>query len=323
MKDGIAVFMEKTPFFAFSVIMSIMSVIAQRSIGAMELMGSVPLSARVLVAFKALMMYLWKMVVPVHLVPYYPYPQNITFPSAEYVSAIILVIGITAVCFFVAKKQRAWLSIWGYFVVTLLPVLGIVQVGHHSMADRFTYLPALGLFLFAGLTAAWGWTKADALKQWGRMVKMLVAALMISLCLSLSYGALKQIAIWKSSIELMSYLIEHEPDSAPLAHFNRGNAYAHRYELDRAIDDYNAAIILEPAFTLAYKNRGDTYAEKGDVDAAINDYTKALSLAPDDFDAYIGRGNLYMKKGRTDLAVKDYQKACELGSGEGCSALNR
>src|SRR5208337_114159 len=110
---------------------------------------------------KSLVAYLGKMLWPVDLVPYYPYPGNVSILSFEYLSAIALVIGITAVCIILAKKQKLWLTVWGIYVVTLLPVLGIVQVGNQSMADRYMYLPSLGPFLIMGLIAAWIWAKVN------------------------------------------------------------------------------------------------------------------------------------------------------------------
>jgi hypothetical protein len=138
---------EKLPFFALSLLSSMLTVLAANKGGAMELMETVSLSTRVLVGFRSLVAYLGKMLWPLNLVPYYPYPKDASPLSLEYFSAIVLVIGITAACMVMAKKQKLWLSVWGYYVVTLVPVLGIVQVGGQAMADRFTYLPSLSPFL--------------------------------------------------------------------------------------------------------------------------------------------------------------------------------
>ncbi|MGD0885158.1 MAG: hypothetical protein ABSA46_09855, partial [Thermodesulfovibrionales bacterium] len=141
--------LEKLPFIACSLISSILTIMAQRTGGATGMMGFVPLRARMLVAAKAFVDYLGKIAVPVDLSPYYPYPklQEVTLVSPQYLFAVIFVVGLTAILLVAAKKQRVWLSAWGYYVVTLIPVIGIVQVGSQAMADRYMYLPSLGPFL--------------------------------------------------------------------------------------------------------------------------------------------------------------------------------
>src|SRR6185369_5157225 len=100
---------------------------AQREGGALGTLGAVPLSTRVLVAFRSIISYAGKMIWPVNLVPYYPYPKHVSLFSLEYLFAIALVIGIAAACVVLAKKHRFWLALWVYYVVVLIPVLGIVQ----------------------------------------------------------------------------------------------------------------------------------------------------------------------------------------------------
>ena len=156
---------EKLPFMALSLMSSILTMYAQGAGRAVVPIAFVPLSVRLLVAARSLVSYLWKMVVPVNLVPYYPYPGNASLFSGEYLLAVACVIAITATCLVMAKKQKLWLSGWGYYVVTLLPVIGIVQVGGQAMADRYTYLPGLGPFLITGCAAAWLFDRMNASKK--------------------------------------------------------------------------------------------------------------------------------------------------------------
>ncbi len=146
---------EKLPFIALSLLALILAILAQKAVGAMRTVEFAPVTTRILVAGKSLIAYLWKMAVPLNLIPFYPHPRNASFLSLEYLAAIVLVIGITTTCIVIAKKQKLWLSVWGYYVVTLVPVLGIIQVGGQSMADRYTYLPSIGPFLIFGLFIAW------------------------------------------------------------------------------------------------------------------------------------------------------------------------
>jgi tetratricopeptide (TPR) repeat protein len=308
MKSFIALSAEKIPFIASSLLISIVSIVAQKSIGALTLTAQIPLSVRVPVAFKALVMYLWKIVVPVPVVPYYPYPQNAAFLSIEYLFAIAFVIGLGAASGFLAKKHPIWLSLSCYFAITLLPVLGIIQVGGHFMADRYTYLPGLAPFLIAGLASARFLTKSDT----GHTVKRLFASVAIVLVVSLSYVTVKQIAIWKTSIDLWNYVIEKEPGRVPLAYNNRGVALKEKGLLDQAIDDYNTAIALNQGYAHAYNNRGLALKEKGLLDLAIGDYTKAITLDPGYALAYSNRGAAFKEKGYNDRAIDDYSTAIKL-----------
>jgi hypothetical protein len=114
-RDFIAKAVEKIPFLVFSLLISYISVISQRDAGALSLTGVIPLPMRLMVAFRALMMYLYQIMVPVRLIPFYPYPKGITFFSFEALSAIIVVSGITAISIVLVKRQRVWLSLWSYY----------------------------------------------------------------------------------------------------------------------------------------------------------------------------------------------------------------
>jgi hypothetical protein len=164
---------EKLPFIALSIVSSILTILAQKSGMAFQLMNIVPLPTRLFVAAKSLMLYLWKVIFPFHLVPFYPYPEKLSPDLAQYLLVFIPLIAITIICVALARKQKLWLSVWVYYVITLLPVLGIVQVGRQAMADRYMYLPSLGPFLMLGLLSAWVSVKVNALVRWRPVVKFL------------------------------------------------------------------------------------------------------------------------------------------------------
>ncbi len=275
---------EKLPFVALSLISSGLTVLAQRSGGALELMEIVPLSTRLLVAVHSLIAYLGKMLWPLDLIPFYPYPRTVSLLSPEYLAAIALVIGITITCLVNAKKkQKVWLSVWFSYCVTLAPVLGIIQVGGQAMADRYTYLPSVGPFLLMGLGAAWVWGKIET--SWKRG---LIATAAFMMFLSLSSLTIQQIGRWKNDVDLWQYVIEREGHNVLFAYFKRGQAFAIRGQYEKAIEDYNTVISLN-----------------------VEEYSKA----------YLERGFTYLKAGRADLAVADLKKACSLGDNFGCKAL--
>jgi hypothetical protein len=269
------------------------------------------------------MAYLWKMAVPLDLIPFYPYPQDVSFSSPEYFLPVVLVLGITMTCIVIAKRQRVWLAAWGYYVATLIPVIGIVQIGNTSMADRYSYLPSVGPFLIAGVLAALMPKAMDALKQRRPAVLSVYGALAILVFGCLSYLTLHQIGVWKNSIDLWGYVIEKEPDAVPLAYYNRGLVYGKNGQFGRAIEDFNKAIALDPSDYRAYNNLGVMYGQLGQFDRAIECFSMTLYLNQNYDAAYVSRGRFYDKTGNRERAVADYQKACDLGNTNGCRALQR
>jgi tetratricopeptide (TPR) repeat protein len=338
---------EKLPFIGLSLASAVMTVLAQKSGAAIQSIQFAPLLTRVLVGFKSLIAYLWKMVWPMNLVPFYPYPKGASFLSIEYLFSIVLVLGITAACVIVARKRKLWLSAWGYYVITLLPVLGIVQVGTQSMADRYTYLPSLGPFLLAGILAAWIWARTEGMGKGAQAARAVALAMSICLVVSLSYMTFRQTRIWRNSIVLWSYIIEKEPERAPFAYYNRGMAFGKMGRSDKAIADFDRAIALNPSYYEAYNNRGLTfekmgrpdmairdlemsitavhssspeaydnlgklYRKTGQLDKAIRQYDRAIALNPSYYEAYYDRAIVFEKMGRADKAVEDYNKAISL-----------
>jgi len=312
MKSFLSAFLEKLPLIALSLISSVLTVLAQKTGEAIQTFEVIPLSARVLVAARSLLSYLWKMVWPMNLIPYYPYPQNISLLSAQCLISIILVFGITVVCVVVAKNQKIWLAVWGYYVITLLPVLGIIQVGGQAMADRYTYLPSLGPFLIAGLATAGVYERVTTLTRWRVLFKMATLLIALAMLVSLSYATLIQIGIWKDSFIFWNYVIEKEPEKVPVAYNNLGNAYLDKGLPDMAIREFERALRLNPGYAMVHQSLGNAYAAKGDLDMAIAEYQTALRLNPDYLEAHNSLGNAYAAKGDLDMAITEYQTALRL-----------
>lgn len=237
---------EKLPFIAFSLVSAILTVMAQRAGMAMQLMNAVPLSKREIVAAKSLISYLWKIILPINLTPFYPYPKDISLSSADYILTIAFVIGMTMVCMAYARRRKLLLATWGYYVVTLIPVLGIVQVGDQSMADRYTYLPSIGLFLIVGLAAAWVLRKTGHLSRPHLVRKVGGSILIFSMFIALSFLTFKQIGTWRNNLTLWSHVIETEPEPPLLAYTSRSMDYFNMGQFEKAIADFSSVISLDP-----------------------------------------------------------------------------
>ena len=349
-------FVEKLPFIALSSFSSIVTILAQGSAAAIRSAEFAPLSTRSFSAVKALAAYLYKIILPLNLLPFYPYALHPSSLFFEYLLPIVLAIGITAGCISLAgRREKFWLCGWTYYVATLLPVLGIVQVGDQAMAVRYMYLPSLGPFLVIGLTAAWGWEKVAMSKNRRFIGQLVYAGTALFVLVLISYLTCRQVGIWDNSFTLWNYVIEKEPAAVPAAYNNRGIAFGRTGQLNRAIQDFDRAIVLDPSFDRAYNNRGAAYLMQRSFDKAIEDFDKAINIragnpsaysnrgyayyfegqydrAMKDYDkaieldknyakAYFNRGNLYFRTGDNEPAISDFKKACELGDKEGCSAF--
>jgi Tfp pilus assembly protein PilF len=318
LKDLPGVFVEKLPFVGASLLISVVSIGAQKSIGALPLMASTSLGSRLLVASHSISAYLGKMCIPFDLMPVYPYPQNVTLLDPVYLVPLLFFCGVSLVAVRVAAPWRAVPAAWFYYLITLLPVLGIVQVGTYSMADRFTYLPSIGPFLLVGMAVAWGW---GTLRN--QLGKKSFAAVVIFLTMFLSTLTVKQIVIWKSSIDLWNYVIMKEPQRIQTAYLNRGVAFGDRKNFGRAIADFTTALSLEPRSVDAYLNRGMAHVATGQSDKALADYDAALVIKPDFADAYINRGSVYLRNRDFDRAIVEYDRAIALQPGLSAAYLNR
>ena len=318
----IASIVEKVPFGSLSILVAISTLKAQKGVGAMELLETVPLHSRILVALKSTMMYLLKMIAPFNLSPFYPYPKEIAGLSPGYIFSAAFVIGITATCLIIAKKRPLWSAVWGYYIVMLLPVLGIVQVGWQSMADRFIYLPSVGPFLLLGLAASLIWAKADSMKQRKTWLRF-VAAWGIALCIAMSYATLKQITVWRNTMALWNYVIEEQACRVSFAYVSRGSEFRLAGQHARAMEDFNMAITLDPSSADAYINRAAAFYDTDQLDKAIDDLDRAIVLKPDKYLAYNNRAIMLKEKGRTDKSIEDLNKAIALKPVEYLAYYNR
>jgi tetratricopeptide (TPR) repeat protein len=309
-----AALVEKIPFMLLSVISSALTFTAQKAGGAMTWMSAVPLTTRTLVAAKSLFAYLWKAALPFNLVPYYPYPtpQEMASQYPAYVALLFLAAGITAACLALARKKKVWLTVWCYYVVTLMPVIGIVQVGRQSMADRYMYLPSIGPFLIAALATVWVWDRVTAMGRGQLLAKFFFAIAVIVVLISLPFLTVLQTGVWKNSFTLWNFVIEKEHDRVPFAYNSRGLALQEMGRYDEAIGDYNKAIVLDPLSPEPYINLGMVYGMTGRHKDSLQSLKRALAIDPNSTAAYFNLATLYRKTGKTDEAIENYGKVIDL-----------
>lgn len=304
----ISICLEKIPFFALSFFVSLLTIHAQKEIGALKTITEAPPLFRIMLACKSLMLYLLKSLIPYRLLPLYPYPEEATPFKPEYLAALLLLIAITAACLLLKKSRPYLIVVWLFFIINLLPILGIMQAGIQSMADRFAYLASLGPLLLVSVTAASLWGRARESKA-ARTAALATASIVLILLISTT---IRQIAIWKDAVTLWSHMLaNYSPTYAELYHY-RGQAYQKAGFLDAAIEDYSKCIGLAPKHVEAYVNRGTALVEQGQYDKAIADFDRAITLDPKDILVYACRGNAYAKKGMLSKAKEDFTKAIDI-----------
>ena len=317
--------LEKIPFFALSLTCSITTIIAQQAARSIAPLAAQPLPARFQVAVTSLIAYLGKMLLPFNLVPFYPYPHagELSLTNGEFLFSVAAFSAVTIACIILMKKQQLWLSAWLFYVVTLMPVLGIIQAGDQAMADRYTYVPSLGLFLVIGVSAAWGATQLSRSARRGSRLSVFGAGLAIAVLLSLSYLTVRQINVWENSVRLWSYVIEKEPERVPFAYMNRGAAYQVLGKFDEALADYNATLLLDPSDREVYNNRGLLFKQMGYPDKAIADYTMSIMLNGSNAFVYNNRASVYGQIGQLDKALADCNAAIQLNATYPAAYLTR
>lgn len=310
------VILEKFPFVLLSIGSSIITIYAQHLGGSMKSFIELPLLPRLLTGVKSLVAYLSNMFFPGNLSPFYPHPKSVMTAnlfSLEYFIPFLIVIGITATSIIVLKKQPIFAAAWTYYIVTLLPVLGIVQVGGQAMADRYTYLPSLGPFLLIGigiekLVDDWS---PRGLSEFARNALTLSVGLLF--VASLSAMTIKQIPIWKDGETLWSRVIALYPE-ASISYHSRGVYYRDLGQYDKAIEDFSRWIAISPDDYIPYTNRAFTYVKLGRPEDALRDARKIVELDPRSSKTYSLRGKLYSMLGQYNEALKDYSKALQLTS---------
>jgi tetratricopeptide (TPR) repeat protein len=293
---------EKVPLFLLSALSSVVTFAAQKSGGTVRSLASFPMGERIENALVSYARYLGKTFWPDDLAAYYPHPGY--WPAWQVVSAVMLVAGL---CLGVLRFGRRFpfaVTGWFWFLGMLVPTIGIVQVSNQAMADRYTYLPSIGVFII------FVWGAAEALARW-RLSKAVVgtgAGLVIVVCVALTEGQLRH---WQDSESLFSHALAVTKNNA-VAHNNLGNLFLEDGQVDEAMTHYQEALGIQPDYADARCNIGSALLQKGRVDEAIAQFRKALEIQPDDASAHNNLGNALLSAGRFDEAISQYQEALKI-----------
>jgi protein O-mannosyl-transferase len=293
---------EKIPFFILSVASSVITLFAQKAGGALAKLEAVSLPYRVANALLAYAGYLEKMCWPKNLAIIYPLPP--TIPALKIVGAALL---LTVVSFLVVRKRHRhpYLLVgWLWYLGTLVPVIGLVQVGSQAMADRYTYFPLIGPFFML----VWG--ISEQLSGWRYRNAVLAAAGAIVLTL-LGYSTWQQLGYWKNNFTIYGHALK-VTENNKFAYINLGVALSETGGSDVAIPYYTSGLRNRFYAADAHLNLGILLAGQGKYFEAIRHYQQALQLRPDDAEAWYNLGLSLASQGKTDEAIAHFREALRL-----------
>ncbi len=302
---------EKLPFFALSALGAIATIWAQRGDEAMASLAQSPLSERLDVAVRGVAFYLKKLVAPIDLVPFYVRPiEGEFFNSGFWISLAVLAV-ISAAC--VILKGRALKAAWLYYLVTLFPVIGLVQVSDMAAADRYSYLPSLGpVLLISGVVALFAAHRRRVLYS------IAVTALLSAM---LGFLTVKQTEVWKDTVSLWTKEISVYPTIQ--AYMKRAKALEAAGRFEEAAVDYT--VVIKNADTdlpALLSRRAGAYLNAGYEEMAVEDYALALRLDPANAQARLGMTAVLMGMGEYAKAAAELEKVRELAPGNAAIIFN-
>lgn len=295
-------FLEKVPLLILAAASSVVTFLVQRDAGAVQGLSLLPIADRLSRACVSYVTYVWKAVWPTNLAVFYPFTP---LPAWQTIGAAGLLAAATFVAFRVRRKAPQLFVGWAWFVVSLVPVIGLIQVGTQAWADRYTYLPYIGLFLLIG------WGAFDLAKRVVPAMRLALPAAAAIVVVALAAAAHAQVQFWKDSETLWTRALAVTSNNG-YAEAGLGMAYAADGRVDEAIAHLTIAAAMQPGLADVRNDLGRMYAKRGDVTAAIEQFTAAVRSSPNYADARHNLGVSLLDQGRLDEAIAQLAEAARL-----------
>lgn len=300
--DFARLLIEKFPWFALAAAATVVTIYAQKHGGAVASLHSVPLGFRLQNALVSVGLYVQKTFWPVELAILYPLSLN-GIPPWKTVAAFLFVASVSSVTWRERGRRPYLLSGWMWFLISLAPVLGLVQAGQQAMADRYSYLPSVGLCVMS-IWSLGQW----ATTRWRRGIAAAAAVASLLSCVALTQA---QLHYWINGVALWEHsLVVTGPN--PVAHFFLGGELLAAGRVDEAARRFEQAIAENPLYADAYRHLGIAQRGLGRWQAAETSLRRALALKPGDARAHDDLGCLLMKQGRLAEAQAEFVRAVEL-----------
>ena len=292
---------EKIPLFALTVASCVATPFTQGN--AVTRLDVIGLSSRITNALVSYAAYVGQFFYPVGLAVFYPHPQS-SRPIWMVPAALALLVGVSAAAVNWRKRWPCVFVGWFWYLGMLVPMIGLVQVGRHAMADRYAYVTQIGLCL----ALAWGAAQVAASWPYRRWVYGVASVLVVSLLMGCAW---RQTSYWRDSETLWTRTLACTSRNS-LAHYNLGMALAGRGRVEEALTHYWKALEIEPNYIEVHNNLGLTLAGRGRVEEALSHYRKALEIKPDYVEAHNNLGLALAGRGQVDEAIVCYRKALEI-----------
>jgi tetratricopeptide (TPR) repeat protein len=303
--------LEKLPLIPLSAVSSIATLVAQK--GAVGYTEELPILERINNAAVSYVLYIWQMLWPVNLAVFYPHPEN-RLLLWEIISSLVLLICVTVLAIALRKQRPYLITGWLWYLGMLLPVIGLVQVGWQGRADRYTYLPQIGLYI------AITWSVADLTTFWRQQRTILSAAASLTIAI-LSWRAWAQTSYWRDSETLFKHALTVTTNN-DVAENNLGIVYLRRGNVDEAISLLQAAVDLRPDNSPAHENLAKALLQKGKVAEALVHYRKLRELQPGNVEVHNIVGTVLIQHGRIREAVEEWQNVLAIQSDNGNAMSN-
>jgi tetratricopeptide (TPR) repeat protein len=293
-------FWEKIPFLFLAVASSIVTIWAQNKGGAIASLQKVQFTERLANAIISYIAYLGKIIWPVDLAVFYPYEYSA--PGWQIIACLILLLAISAFAIFYIKKAAFLFVGWFWYLGTLVPVIGLIQVGRQSMADRYTYFPSIGIaiILIWGIIHLWPEEKM-------RKIIVIPAAIILA---ALAFLTWQQCGYWKNSTTIFSHTLQVTKNNY-LAHTNLGVALVKDGKTEEGISHYHEALQIKPDDSNAHYNLANALKKQGAIDGAIAHYREAVKWNPDYSKAHNNLGVCLEAQGLRDEAILHYRQALQ------------
>lgn len=304
---------EKIPFFILSVMSCAVTFAVQKAGENIQTLATFSVGTRLENAAVSCARYIEKTFLPVNLAVPYPYPSH--WPLIEVALAVTLVVVISWLSLQFARQYPFLTTGWFWFLGMLVPVVGLIQVGTQSMADRYTYLPLIGLLI----VFAWGGDEIRKRFGLSKLVTGIFSGLVISACALLT---IKQLGYWQNSETLFNHAVSVTQNNT-VAYEHLGNYFVANKRFNQAADAYEKAIQINPAFIPAQFDLGSLYLLTGETDKAAGQFEKVLRLSPDSAEAYSNLGYICAAGGNNEKAIAYYDKAIQFKPDFATAYLNR
>ena len=301
---------QKLPLFAMAAASSVVTYLAQHRGGAIRTTTEVPLFSRIANVPMAYASYIVKMLWPANLAAFYPHPVSVSLWQVLVALAFLAAVTVLVLR---SARSRPYLAVgWLWYLAVLVPMIGLIQVGRQAMADRYTYVPFIGLFIMI----AWGVT--EGVRAWrhrrgtvGHAHTSFLTAVSLAVVVALAACTWQQTGYWRDGVRLWKHTVSVTTGNS-LAHYNLGTAYARLGRYAEAIDACKEATHLDPAYADAYNNMGSAYVRLGRYAEAVEALKQAIRINPHDADAYFNLGADYVQLGEYAEAAEAYRQAIRL-----------